>query len=101
MPRPRKSPGQRKLARQQAVKRYNASDKGIAARTRWQSKQQVDLARAIAAEQQQRSERAQVKGQEIRDDSGRLIAIRLPNGTIQAVVGPTDLPDLEQREEQR
>lgn len=93
MPRPRKSPGERQRARQQAVERYNASDKGKACRKRYRqtdkgkavqamydANKQADLIRAVAAEQQ-----AQAKRQEIRDDSGRLIAVRLPDGTIQAV----------------
>ena len=73
------SPGQRQQARQEALKRYNASGKGKARRQRYRA--------------EKCSERAQVKGQEIRDDSGRLIARRLPDGTIQAVT-------VEQQEEQ-
>lgn len=68
MPRPRKSSGERRRARQEAVRRYNASERAIAARTRWQAKK--------------RSER---QSQEIRDSSGKLIAYRLPDGTIQAL----------------
>lgn len=75
MPRPRKSPEQREQTRRETVQQYNASGKGRAARQRYRVKLRAERLRALA-EQQSR---------EIRDDSGKLIAYRLPNGTIQAL----------------
>ena len=64
-----------------AKARYERSDKGKATRKRCnkrayeKKKAAWELFKAQVAEQQR----------EIRDDSGKLIAIRLPNGTIQAI----------------
>ena len=80
MPRSRKPPEQRQQARQEAVRRYNVSDKGKAARRRWRARQQDKRVQAVVEQQ-----RVQVERQEIRDDSGKLIAYRLSDGTIQAL----------------
>ena len=95
MPRPRKSPGERARRRAASQKRYQQTVKGKAAQRRAQAtydgKRRADLTRAQAVEQQARKQ-----PQEIRDDSGQLIAVRLPDGTIQAIAtdpgNPGELP---------
>lgn len=88
MSRPRRSPEQRQQARRETVKRFNASSKGIAARTRWQRKRQAERVHAQAVEQQRVRALAEQQSREIRDDSGRVIAVRLSDGTIQALSPP-------------
>ena len=62
---------ERQAAKRESDRIFNASGKGKARKARYRARK--------------RSERVQVKSQEIRDDSGRLIAVRLPDGTIQAI----------------
>lgn len=42
MPRPRKSPGQREQARQEAVRQYNVSGKGKARKARYRARRRAE-----------------------------------------------------------